>query len=85
MHEFLLKTTDKRQFDVKNYDFCEFFIVFEFTRVLFENMVTIATGKVLYIPIQFQNLANKCWEKFQSFRRKSLIVLEIIIQNHPGG
>ena len=54
------------------------------TRVLFENVVAVATKKGLYVPLRFQNLIH-VEGKSQRFKRKSLTILETFIKNHRQG
>ena len=74
MFDFLIKTTDKPQSDVKTITFRDFLNGFHL--ILSENVVIIST---------FQNFTNKFYHKSQSFRRKYFTVLELFTKRHRAG
>ena len=52
-------------------------------RVLFEDVITVATKKGLYLQLQFQNLTNTCWGKVPKFQEKVSYHSRVIYQKTP--
>ena len=75
--KFLLKRTNKYQFNVKSDHFERIFNSFHL-----ENMVVMATRKGLYLDLK--NLTYSCWGKVPKVQEKSLSFPEIFVENHQG-